>query len=145
MPPADQTASGLAPRTLAALAYLAWWVTGLAVLAMEHGNSYVRFHAWQSVIGLGGIWALGVICYLAAFLMLSVSAAGFTVMLWIAVAAWAIGLVVWAVCLVKAWTGDMWKLPLAGAIAARYAGGQAPEARGQGPEARGQGPSRSGL
>jgi hypothetical protein len=29
----ERTSTGLAPNVLAALAYLAWWVTGFAVLA----------------------------------------------------------------------------------------------------------------
>ncbi|MGH9315013.1 MAG: DUF4870 domain-containing protein [Vicinamibacterales bacterium] len=115
------TQSGLAPNVLAALAYVAWWVTGLAVLALDRDHPFVRFHAWQSVIGLGALWALGVAFYFTAFLVLSVSAAGFTAMLWIAVIIWLIGLVAWIVCLLKAWNGQWWKLPVVGAVAERYA------------------------
>jgi uncharacterized membrane protein len=113
--------SGLSPRTLAAFAYAAWWVTGLAVLGVERAHPFVRFHAWQSVIGLGAIWALGVACYFAAFLVLMISAAGFTAMLWTAMAVWAVGLVAWGVCLYKAWIGESWKLPVVGEIAERRA------------------------
>jgi uncharacterized membrane protein len=84
---------------------------------VEHTHPLVRFHAWQSVIGLGAIWALGVVFYFAAFLVLSVSAAGFTAMLWIAMAVWTVGLVAWGVCLYKAWLGEKWKLPIVGEIA----------------------------
>jgi uncharacterized membrane protein len=117
------TRSGLAPNVLAALAYAAWWVTGLAVLALEHDHAFVRFHAWQSVLGLGTLWALGVAFYFAAFLVLSLSAAGFTVMLWIAVLVWLAGLAVWALCLIKAWNGQQWKLPFVGDLAERYSVG----------------------
>ena len=120
-PGPSRGASGLSPRTLAALAYAAWWVTGLAVLRVERADPFVRFHAWQSVVGLGAIWALGVACYFAAFLVLSISAAGFTAMLWTAMAAWTVGLVAWGVCLYKAWIGERWKLPVAGDIAERRA------------------------
>jgi uncharacterized membrane protein len=126
---AQSTTSGLSPRTLAALAYAAWWVTGLVVLGVERAHTFVRFHAWQSVIGLGAIWALGVGCYFAAFLVLSVSAAGFTAMLWMAMAIWAVGLGAWGVCVYKAWIGEKWKLPLIGEMAERRAWGK----RGQSP------------
>jgi uncharacterized membrane protein len=117
----DRTATGLAPNVIAALAYLAWWVTGVAVLVVEREHPFVRFHAWQSIIGLGALWALGVACYFAAFLVLSRSAAGFTAMLWIAVLIWLTGIVAWIVCLLKAWNGQSWKLPVLGDVAERYA------------------------
>lgn len=125
---AQSTTSGLSPRVLAALSYAAWWVTGLAVLGIERVHPFVRFHAWQSVIGLGAIWTLGVIFYFAAFLVLSISAAGFTAMLWMAMAVWAVGLGAWGVCLYKAWIGEKWKLPLVGEMAERRAWGSGPGA-----------------
>jgi uncharacterized membrane protein len=118
-----RSSTGLNPAVAAALAYLAWWVTGLAVLALERESRYVRFHAWQSILGLGALWALGLICYIGAFALLSRTAAGFTAMLWVAAAIWGAGLVVWAVCLFKAWTGQRWKLPIAGRIAESYSEG----------------------
>jgi uncharacterized membrane protein len=117
----ERTHTGLAPNVLAALAYLAWWVTGLAVLALERDHAFVRFHAWQSILGLGAVWALGVAFYFAAFLALSVSAAGFTAMLWIAVLIWLVGLGAWILCLLKAWNGQRWRLPVVGEVAERYA------------------------
>lgn len=117
---ADRTHTGLAPNVLAALAYLAWWVTGFAVLALERENRFVRFHAWQSIIGLGALWALGVAFYVAAFLVLARSAGGFTAMLWVAGVTWLVGLGAWTVCLVKAWNGERWKLPVMGEFVERY-------------------------
>jgi uncharacterized membrane protein len=117
---AEPTHTGLAPTLLAALAYLAWWVTGFAVLAVERENRFVRFHAWQSIIGLGALWALGIAFYFAAFLVLSRSAGGFTAMLWSAALIWLVGLAAWIVCVWKAWNGERWKLPLLGDLAERY-------------------------
>lgn len=117
------TSTGVSPNLLAALAYLAWWITGAVVLALERESAYVRFHAWQSVVALGSLFALGLGCFVGAFVALSVSAAGFTAMLWLAAAVWSAGLVVWVRCLMKAWSGERWKLPVAGAIAERYAAG----------------------
>jgi uncharacterized membrane protein len=116
-----QTSSGVSPTLLAAMAYLAWWVSGAVVLVLERDSPYVRFHAWQSVLALGSLFALGLVCFCGAFVALSVSAAGFTAMLWLAAAVWGAGLLVWIVCLVKAWTGERWKLPLAGNVAERLA------------------------
>jgi uncharacterized membrane protein len=117
---AQPSSTGLDPNLAAALAYLAWWVTGAAVLALERESAYVRFHAWQSVVALGGVFAIGVALGLAAFLMLSVSAVGFTAVLWLAMAVWGAGLVLWAVCLAKAYAGERWTAPLAGRVAERF-------------------------
>jgi uncharacterized membrane protein len=118
-----RSSTGVSPNVLAAIAYLAWWVTGAVVLALERDNAYVRFHAWQSVLALGSLFALGLVCFVGAFVALSLSASGFTAMLWVAAAIWGAGLVLWVLCLMKAWTGERWKLPVAGAIAERYSVG----------------------
>jgi uncharacterized membrane protein len=116
-----RTSTGVSPNLLAASAYLAWWVTGVAVLALERESAYVRFHAWQSVVALGTLFALGLVCFGGAFVALSVSAAGFTAMFWLAFGVWGAGMIVWVVCLAKALTGERWKLPLAGNVAERLA------------------------
>ena len=124
-----RTVWGLDPNVAAVLAYAIGWVSGIVFLVFEP-NKFVRFHAWQSVIGLGAIWALGVACYFAAFLVLSVSAAGFTAMLWMAMAICAVGLGAWGVCLYKAWIGEKWRLPVVGEMAERRAWGSGPGAQG---------------
>lgn len=116
-----RSSTGVPPNVLAAIAYLAWWVTGAVVLAVERESAYVRFHAWQAVVALGSLFTLGLGCFVGAFVALSVSAAGFTAMLSLAAAVWGAGLVVWVLCLVKAWAGEPWKLPLAGNVAERFA------------------------
>lgn len=115
--PASST--GLDPRTAAALAYLAGPFSGLLVLWAETANRDVRFHAWQSVLALGGlVLAVLISCALAVF-ALFVSATGMLVMLRIATAISIVLVIVWAVCLWKAFAGGRWKLPLAGAYAER--------------------------
>jgi uncharacterized membrane protein len=114
--------TGLTPRAGAVLAYLAWWVTGAAMLLLERRDSYIRFHAAQAFAGLGAVWLAGLLVYGLAFGVLSVSAAGFTAMLWLAVAIWAAGLGLWVVALVHAARGERWRMPLAARIADRLAG-----------------------
>ena len=116
----QQTSStGLAPNAAAALAYLAWWVSGLFVFLIERENRFVAFHAAQALVGLGGLWALGMTIWVAAFGALFVSAAAFTVLLYLAYAAWFLGIAAWAICIVRAWQGDEFELPIFGPIARR--------------------------
>jgi uncharacterized membrane protein len=113
--------TGLDPNVASALAYLAGPLSGLLVLVAERTNADVRFHAWQSIVGLGALWAIGFLLYVLAFTALFVSATGFRVLLWLAVLVWAGWIVLWVMCLLKALRGERWKLPLAGDYAERRA------------------------
>src|SRR5215813_13684004 len=49
------SSTGLAPATAAALAYLAGPFSGALILLAETSSEDVQFHAWQSIVGLGGL------------------------------------------------------------------------------------------
>jgi uncharacterized membrane protein len=115
------SSTGLDPRVAAALAYLVGWLSGLILFLLERDSEYVRFHAMQSIVALGVLWALGVSLWILGFLAVFVSATGFQVLIWLAQAVWAVGLIVWIVCLFKASAGERWKLPVAGEVAERLA------------------------
>jgi uncharacterized membrane protein len=117
--PDSRLSSGLTPPVAAALAYLAGPLSGALLLATERTNSFVRFHAWQALLGLGilGIAALGFLVLAFAFLIVSPTA--FWVMLWLSAATAATWLAAWAVCVVQAYQGRLWKLPLFGHYAER--------------------------
>ncbi|MCA1562593.1 MAG: hypothetical protein LC804_20790 [Acidobacteria bacterium] len=117
--PASASSTGLEPTIAAALAYLVGPLSGFLVLLAERSNRFVRFHAWQAILGLGGLWMIAAALYLLAFVTLFVSATGFRVMLWLSTIAWVCWVVVWIVCLVKAFTGQMWRMPLVGPYAER--------------------------
>ncbi|MEX2270662.1 MAG: hypothetical protein WD690_04295 [Vicinamibacterales bacterium] len=119
-PGASTSSTGLPPPTAAAFSYIAWWVSGLLFYLVEHENRFVRFHAAQALVGLGAIWALGLVLWLFAFgIALFVSAALFKVFVYSAYAVWAAGILVWAYCIVRAWQGIEFELPWAGRIARR--------------------------
>jgi uncharacterized membrane protein len=96
-------------------------VTGGLMLIVERRDRFVRFHAAQSLVTLGAAWLLGAIVYGLAFGVLSVSAAGFVTLLWLALGIWAAGLGVWMVCLAKMVRGEPLRIPLAAGLADRLA------------------------
>jgi uncharacterized membrane protein len=114
------SSTGLEPRTAAALAYLAGPFSGALILAAESANDDVRFHAWQSIVGLGGLGLAVLISYVLALFAVFVSAMVVTVMLSVAAVIWIVLALVWLICLWKAWSGGRWKLPLAGDYAERF-------------------------
>ncbi|WP_245411582.1 DUF4870 domain-containing protein [Alkalicoccus urumqiensis] len=97
------SSSGLSQNAAATLSYVLGFITGLIFLFMEKDNKFVRFHAMQSIV-------LSV-----AFLVLS------TVLGFIPIIGWLLGallspvaLIVWIVCMVKAYQGQWFEFPVAG-------------------------------
>ena len=121
-PPISRLASstGLEPRTASVLAYLAGPFSGALILAAESANQDVRFHAWQSIVGLGGLGLAVLISYVLALVAIFVSATVVTLMFSVANVIWIVLALVWLICLWKAWSGERWKLPLAGDYAERF-------------------------
>ncbi len=121
--PLDSTApssTGLHASVAAALAYLAGPFSGALILLAERTNTFVRFHAWQSIIGLGGLGAMIVALLFFAFVALLVFSPTLFTWLYRLAGAAALGwIAAWAICLVKAFSGSAWQLPYAGQAAMR--------------------------
>jgi uncharacterized membrane protein len=114
------SSTGLTPRLAAVMAYLAGPFSGGLLLATERTSGFVRFHAWQAVLGLGVLGTAAVLFLLLAFALLIVSPFAFWAMLWLAAATGVAWVVLWALCLWQAYQGNVWKLPIAGDYAERY-------------------------
>jgi uncharacterized membrane protein len=115
----EESSTGLTPRVAAVLAYLAGPFSGVLVLLAERTSGLVRFHAWQSVLGLGVLGVIVVALLGLAFASLIVSARAFFVLYLVAGLAWASWVVCWVICMVQAFNGRRWKLPIAGDYAER--------------------------
>jgi uncharacterized membrane protein len=115
-----RSSTGLEPKTASALAYLAGPFSGALILFAEQANPDVRFHAWQSIVGLGGLGLAIMGSYVLAFVALFVSATMVSVMVSVAYVIWVVLIIVWAICVWKAWSGERWKLPLVGDYAERF-------------------------
>ena len=120
-PTSAPSSTGLDPNFAASLAYLAGPFSGALILLAERSNEYVRFHAYQAILGLGGLGLLVVGLLLSAFGALIFSPALFTALNWLAFLTLGAWIVLWAVLLVQAFTGRAWAMPLVGPISARRA------------------------
>jgi uncharacterized membrane protein len=92
-------ASGLDQNLAAALSYAGVWITGLVFFLLEKDNQFVRFHALQSIVFFGTLTILSLIPVVGWLL---------SPILWI------FGFVVWLICLVKAYQGEEFLIPLIG-------------------------------
>jgi len=118
---ATASTTGLEPNFAAALAYLAGPFSGILILLVERANGFVRFHAWQAILGLGGLGLLSAGTLIFSFLTLLLSPFAFTVMYRLSELIAIVWVVAWAVCLIKAFSGSRWHMPVAGRYAERLA------------------------
>ena len=115
---ASTSALGPNPRIASAIAYAGWWASGALVWLIERDRPAVRFHAMQSMIAFGIVFAAWTACWVGSFLMLVSSASGFFVLQRISQLILAVGCIVWAICLVQAVRGVDVRLPVVGRWAA---------------------------
>jgi len=100
------TSTGLPPNTAGLLCYIAGWITGIIFFVLEQKNRFVRFHAAQSIVVFGIITVAGTVLGL-----IPVVGVGFSWTIGI------IGFIVWVIMIVKASSGEWYKLPWAGDVA----------------------------
>jgi uncharacterized membrane protein len=105
-PEPNKTSSGIQQNVAGLLCYLLWWVTGIVFLIVEKENKIVRFHAWQSIFTFGAITIIQIILSFIPFVG------------WIlGIIVWIISVIIWIVCMMKAYQGVSFKLPIVGNIA----------------------------
>jgi uncharacterized membrane protein len=129
-PGAQQSSTGMDPKVAAALSYI--WIVGLIFFFMEKENKFIRFHAMQSILfGIANSVLMVVLVVLATILTcvsIGASAAvggGLGSLLGLLV--WLIWLLFWLIAMalfvglifaaVKAYQGQMFKLPIIGNMA----------------------------
>ena len=106
-----KTSTGMQPNVAALLSYLIGFITGIIFYMIEKENKFVRFHAMQSIIAFGALtiayWIFGFIPFLN---LIAYPVLG------------ALGLILWIILMVKAYQGQMFKLPVIGDIAEKQVG-----------------------
>ena len=105
------SSTGMQPNFAALLSYVLGLVTGLIFFLVEKENKFVKFHAMQAI------------CF-----SISVSVLSFG-LFFIPILGWLVGvflqlasLVFWVICMVKAYQGQWYRLPVVGDFAAKQAG-----------------------
>ncbi|HET6980017.1 MAG TPA: DUF4870 domain-containing protein [Pyrinomonadaceae bacterium] len=132
-PPPVQTApakssTGLDENVAALLSYIAGWVSGLIFFLIEKDSRLVRFHAMQSlllnvlVIVLAVvIWVVTVVLWLISTQIsgiISMLVSLIATLVWVALG---IGILVAVImCLIKAYQGQYFKLPIIGNFAEKF-------------------------
>lgn len=116
---------GLSPNGAALLSYVWIPVTSIIVLVTEKQNRMVRFHAFQSLfLGLGLFTltialsiVVGILTLVAGAISpyLGILVSIVSLLVWLVAAFVFLG--IWVLCLVKAYRGEPYKLPVVGKYA----------------------------
>ena len=106
-----KSSTGMQANFAALLSYVLGLITGLIFFLVEKDNKFVKFHAMQSIVFSVGM-------FVVSFILVMIPVIGILANLLLQIAA----LVAWIVCMIKAYQGEYFKLPVIGDIAAKQAG-----------------------
>ncbi len=101
--PEAESSTGLSANVAGLLCYVVAWVTGIVFVVLEKKSTFVKFHAWQSIMTFGVLTVANLI------------------LRWIPFVGWILEIligilmfVLWLILIIQAGTGKMWKVPWAG-------------------------------
>jgi uncharacterized membrane protein len=101
-----KTSTGMQPNLEALLCYLLGFISGIVFYVIEKENKFVRFHAMQSIVTFGFLFVVGMFLGIIPLL-------GWV--LWYVLAIFEF--VLWIILMLKAYNGELYKLPVAGDMA----------------------------
>jgi uncharacterized membrane protein len=124
-----KSSTGLDENIAALLAYVFGWISGLIFFLIEKDSKLVRFHAMQALIFNISVVVLCVVLWIVTFVLILIASQLADVMgslvgllatlIWLALS---VGiLIAWVLCLVRAYQGQYFKLPIIGNIAEKIA------------------------
>ena len=114
---------GLDENIAGALAYLFAPFTGLVLYLLEGENEFVRFHALQSMIVFGGLFATVVALLIFQTILVQISFVGWIFAIMVSLVSLLLApiiFVLWLFLIVKAYKGDRYGLPIVGGVAEEY-------------------------
>ena len=117
-----ETSIGLQPNIAGLLCYVAGWITGIIFLVIEKKSTFVKFHAWQSIMTFGILTVVQIIISILSAIALSTFSFG----LWqfahvVGIIVWLLTVGLWIALMVLTYSGKMWKVPLVGDWAEKQA------------------------
>ena len=123
--PETESSTGMSTNTAGLLCYVAGWITGIIFVVLEKKSTFVKFHAWQSIMTFG---VLTVAHLVLSTIPGAIAAATFPLSIGLTIFAsvmgWIIGVmmfILWIILMIQAGTGKMWKVPGAGDWAEKQA------------------------
>jgi len=125
---AGKSSTGLDENVAALLSYVFTWVTGLVFFLIEKNSRLVRFHAMQAIL-LGGVaivvgialWIISVILVIIIGQISGLLSTLVSLITGLLSLVFFVGiLIAWVMCLIKAYQGQYFKLPVLGNFAEKF-------------------------
>lgn len=108
--PEGESSTGMSANVAGLLCYVAVWITGIVFVVLEKKSTFVKFHAWQSIMTFG-------VLTVASLILSWIPIIGLILRILIGV----LSFILWIILIIQAGTGKMWKVPLAGDWAEKQA------------------------
>ena len=117
------TQTGMKENIAGLLCYVFGWVTGLIFFFIDK-RSFVQFHAKQSIVLFGGLHLIGIALGLMFGLSLVAGGGwtGFSLGFALYHVLQLVGLILWIVCMIKAYQGERFRVPVAADLADKIFG-----------------------
>lgn len=109
--------SGLSPNVASMLCYLCTLITGIIFLVIEKENKDVRFNAWQAIAFGVASFVIHLALMILQVIMSAIAGPAGAMIAILVPVVWLVFFVFWIVCLIKAYQGQRYKLPILGDIA----------------------------
>lgn len=112
--------TGMDPKLAGLLAYLVPPITGIIFFLIEKKEAVVRWHAAQSIV-FGIVWVVLWVVFTVLSMLLStvipIIGTVLSFLLWVVLAIG--GFILWILCLIKGYSGQMWRMPFLATYADR--------------------------
>ena len=120
--PEAESSTGMSANVAGLLCYVAGWITGIVFVVLEKKSTFVKFHAWQSIMIFGVLTVVQIILSIIG----TIAWTSFSLGLWrfanvLGIIVWVITVGLWIALMILAYQGKMWKVPLAGNWAEKQA------------------------
>ena len=109
--PLGKSSTGMQPNFAALLSYAFGIISGLIFFFVEKESQFVKFHAMQSICFSGSVLVLSLM-----FMIIPILGQLFLVILQLGVC------VFWVMCMIKAYQGQWYRMPVVGDFAAKQVG-----------------------
>jgi len=114
--PEAESSTGMSANAAGFLCYVAMWITGIVFVLLERKSTFVKFHAWQSIMTFVVLTVVQIILWTIVAIVPD------SPVLWIvadvltafSVIVWLIIVGLWIALMILAYQGKMWKVPWAG-------------------------------
>jgi uncharacterized membrane protein len=117
------TQTGMKENVAGLLCYVLGWVTGLIFFFIDK-RSFVQFHAKQSIVIFGGLSILRIIVglFIGASFVGGGLGGGFSLAVALLDLLYLASVVLWIICMIKAYQGERFRVPIAADLAEQIFG-----------------------